>query len=243
MFSVGGDLAPLLVIYHCVINDPQTWWLVLLTKQGLVVPDLLCSLGVHSRVSHWIIWRLSHWFFWLVAEAGCWLDRPRYFGGNVACPCSCPPSSQQWTSQEAQVETVWPFIIQIWSPGLCLLLCGPSPSGFKRRCRYHFSIPRWGGHMGGEDISMAIFAKSMQPHSFSPTCQSPFNHHFRVPITMYPLSLQRWDGEASVYLFTSFLLPHAYTHTHTHTTHKKKLVNSCLSCPHSFHPPPRQKEF
>lgn len=46
MFSVGGDLAPLLVIYHCVINDPQTWWLVLLTKllfeQGLVVPGLLC---------------------------------------------------------------------------------------------------------------------------------------------------------------------------------------------------------
>ena len=44
MFSVGGDLAPLLVIYHCVINYPQTWWFVLLTKllfeQGLVVRGL-----------------------------------------------------------------------------------------------------------------------------------------------------------------------------------------------------------
>ena len=46
MFSVGGDLAPLLVIYHCVINYPQTWWFVLLTKllfeQGLVVTGLFC---------------------------------------------------------------------------------------------------------------------------------------------------------------------------------------------------------
>ena len=88
-----------------------------------------------------------------------------------------------------------------------------------------------------------------------PSLQNPCNHtHSPQPANLpstttseyllpciHSLYTAEMGRQAFTYspLFYSLML----THTHTHTTHKKKLVNSCLSCPHSFHPPPLQKEF